>query len=674
MKIPPTLYRLYPPTSQLATTRSGIGTSFYYCWKSHNKLTGLSQTPGKGSWNASECSPPWPRSAGPRRSELISVAKSTCSDWISSHKISNRPDLLEQALIEAGIIGEGDGQDEADNDLLLDLPLSDLDWEDEYEAIDIDDILDPRTPPPPFRPPPSPDDTENEDSEQSDQNNDGDDDRKSQHTQSSAAEDSDADSQSDASDSAKDEQDQYSDFDEMEDDNRSQHSEDETSVPNIGLGQEYQWDFKPEYVRPDINIDKFITFCDVPDRFCQWMRQGAPLYVNWPFSKARPKNLTDTEQQQAQRHIDELIKQEIIETTGKSPFVSYPKIVPKPGGRSRLVIDYSHITEHMNKMPFLLPSVYQVVQDKVQHLQKGLFAIKVDLTNAFYHVKVKEEAKHVTVFKWKGRYYRFNRLPMGMRASPFYMQMFLNQIVKVLRPLAEFVWGHMDDVLIIGDLVQLREVKTVLCKLEQLGIEISSRKSSLAPRKTVVYCGAKWDLNKRVITITKSKRDKLKLAWEAWPTATDKQKRALRGFIAYLWPLLDNSWISMRPLYRQRQTSRELSDIQTIMSTAPGTMSLTKSRVQVKHVSYADATPSQIGWFTPQGPRHERIPTTNILTAEAIALLMAMEQADPDTLVYTDNQPLFFMLKNRKTHKRDTEWIIMRLLDLMDAKNLWVAW
>ena len=50
-----------------------------------------------------------------------------------------------------------------------------------------------------------------------------------------------------------------------------------------------------------------------------------------------------------------------------------------------------------------------------------------------------------------------------------------------------------------------------------------------------------------------------------------------RGFIAYLWPLLDNNWISMRALYRQQQTPEEMQNVRDIIQHSPGTMSLTIS-------------------------------------------------------------------------------------------------
>ena len=82
-------------------------------------------------------------------------------------------------------------------------------------------------------------------------------------------------------------------------------------------------------------------------------------------------------------------------------------------------------------------------------------------------------------------------LPMGMRVSPYYMQMWLNQIVQLIRTEGVFSWGHIDDILVMGTERQLRRViDTVLPALEAVGVHFARNKSVLTPTKQLVFCGA----------------------------------------------------------------------------------------------------------------------------------------------------------------------------------------
>ena len=58
----------------------------------------------------------------------------------------------------------------------------------------------------------------------------------------------------------------------------------------------------------------------------------------------------------------------------------------------------------------------------------------------------------------------------------------------------------------------------------------------------------------------------------------------------------------MRALYRQQQTPEEMQNVRDIIQHSPGTMSLTKQQLDVDTVTYADAVPHRIDWFSLEGP------------------------------------------------------------------------
>ena len=140
--------------------------------------------------------------------------------------------------------------------------------------------------------------------------------------------------------------------------------------------------------------------------------------------------------------------------------------------------------------------------------------------------------------------------------------MWLNQIVDFLRATGAFVWGHMDNVIAVGTKSQLEAIiRKCIPQLQAMGVQINFQKSRLQPSKRLIFCGALWDVQQRSITITQAKRRKLKQAVHAWPTTDSKTKERIMGFIAYLWPLIDNNWASLRPMYEDQHYWQHLAAI-----------------------------------------------------------------------------------------------------------------
>ena len=145
--------------------------------------------------------------------------------------------------------------------------------------------------------------------------------------------------------------------------------QDDGSGPQI-VGDIHSYDlaFKPRYVPNRMQNQDFCDLCQVPARFQTWIMWGVPVFINKHFSRKMRGKMWHEEEIQAQAHIDALIQAELIETGLRSNFVSLPKVVPKGTASSRLVIDYSHLMEYMEKTPFYLA----VTQEE--------FMIKIDLT------------------------------------------------------------------------------------------------------------------------------------------------------------------------------------------------------------------------------------------------------------------------------------------------------
>ena len=123
----------------------------------------------------------------------------------------------------------------------------------------------------------------------------------------------------------------------------------------------------------------------------------------------------------------------------------------------------------------------------------------------------------------------------------------------------------------------------------------------------------------------------------------------------------------LRPLYRDIQTTAEVAVIGQIIDTAPDQIDLTVTEQRCEQTVFVDATPTPVGLISNQD-------RTEIMTAEAIALYLGMMHIPCNSLIFTDNQPLYWTLRNRKTKRQSLERLISRMIDIMDNKNVFVAW
>ena len=143
------------------------------------------------------------------------------------------------------------------------------------------------------------------------------------------------------------------------------------------------------------------------------------------------------------------------------------------------------------------------------------------------------------------------------------------------------------------------------------------------------------------------------------------------GFLAYLWPLIDDNWAALRPMYQDEAYWHTLA---TIIDQSNGQISLRYKTRTKKQDIFVDATPTSVGIITQFAIYHAELPQTGILNAEAAALLIGLRMAPKDSIVHMDNMPLYYMLRNHKTRNPDLYGWITVCLDIMRHRNLFVRW
>lgn len=118
--------------------------------------------------------------------------------------------------------------------------------------------------------------------------------------------------------------------------------------------------------------------------------------------------------------------------------------------------------------------------------------IKFDFRHAFYNIDIHPKSKYITSFKYEKEYYYFNKLPFGISIAPYVAQKFLNSIIKIIKKLTPFTWGHIDDIghhsehaLFLFGL----HLKSLFKKINWV---INEKKSVLIPVTRIKFLGSYW--------------------------------------------------------------------------------------------------------------------------------------------------------------------------------------
>lgn len=102
------------------------------------------------------------------------------------------------------------------------------------------------------------------------------------------------------------------------------------------------------------------------------------------------------------------------EAQGDPQWISRAFVVPKPGGKWRLVIDYRHLNSQIKDIIFPLP----VIEDKILGEGKNVLWSIFDLEDGFHQMPLTEESKKYTAFMTPWGVYEWEVLPMGLKTAP----------------------------------------------------------------------------------------------------------------------------------------------------------------------------------------------------------------------------------------------------------------
>ena len=142
----------------------------------------------------------------------------------------------------------------------------------------------------------------------------------------------------------------------------------------------------------------------------------------------------------------------LIPVTEPTQWVSQMAVVRKANGKLRICIDPQPLNQALMREHYKLPTV----DDVLPMLHDAKVFSKLDVKEAFWHVRLDDESSKLTTMITPFGRYRWARLPFGLKVSS---EIFQRKLVETLSDL-EGVFTIADDILVAGCGSTLAEATT----------------------------------------------------------------------------------------------------------------------------------------------------------------------------------------------------------------------
>ncbi|XP_062541146.1 uncharacterized protein K02A2.6-like [Armigeres subalbatus] len=152
-------------------------------------------------------------------------------------------------------------------------------------------------------------------------------------------------------------------------------------------------------------------------------------------------------------------------------FCSSMIVVPKGKHDIRLVIDLRGPNQYIHRTPFSMPTLESIVAN----LNGAKWFSTIDLSNAFFHVELDTESRHLTNFFTEFGMFRCVRLPFGLCNAPDLFQEILQR--KILGG-CKGCKNYLDDVLVYGQtkVEHDENLAVVLARLKEHNVKLNESK------------------------------------------------------------------------------------------------------------------------------------------------------------------------------------------------------
>ena len=246
---------------------------------------------------------------------------------------------------------------------------------------------------------------------------------------------------------------------------------------------------------------------------------------------------------EVQQEVDRLVEKGVLVPV-KEPtkWVSQTAIVRKPNGKMRFCIDPQPLNVALMREHYKMPTI----DDVLPMLSKARVFSKLDVKDAFWHVRLDEQSSLLTTMITPFGRYRWTRLPFGLKVSSEIFQRKLNEAIGDL----DGVFIIADDIIVAGcgdthhEAIEDNKVKLnkLYERCKEHNVILNDDKKEIAKSEIIVHGhrftndGVKVD-NKKVTAVC------------AMPPPTDELGvKRLCGMVQYMAKFMPNLASDLEPI------------------------------------------------------------------------------------------------------------------------------
>ena len=210
---------------------------------------------------------------------------------------------------------------------------------------------------------------------------------------------------------------------------------------------------------------------DLDIGFTSMVKHKIHLSNEQPF-KQRHRTIPPSMIEEVRKHLKELLDANVIRRS-HSPWASNIVLVRKKDGSLRLCVDYRQLNKRTIKDSYALLRIDEILNG----LSGSPYFSVLDMKSGYHQVEVEEEHKQRTAFTVGSLgFYEYNRLPFGLTNSPATYQRLMEECLGDLNH--NICHIYLDDVVVFSETYEqhLERLEQVFLKIKEAGLKLSPKK------------------------------------------------------------------------------------------------------------------------------------------------------------------------------------------------------
>ena len=284
--------------------------------------------------------------------------------------------------------------------------------------------------------------------------------------------------------------------------------------------------------------------------------------------------------------IEEMLKMNIIYVYEGKDYSFFSKIfILNKGSENRPIINLQDLNKFIKTDKFKMISW----KDVATILTPNSYAVKFDISKAYYHVKIHRSSQRYIAFSFEGRTFRYNSLPFGLSSAPFLFNRIMNACIAYIRPLVEgIILFYLDDIIIIANdyLSAEKAGQIIVAELNNFGWSLNMDKTDLIPKQAFTYLGVNFDAREFSLFPSDSNLKKIQRKAKTLANRNRASLRELESFMGsanFVSQFLKEGKLYLHPILKQVISTFNFSQrdrkvrLPTNLKTAIARWSLAKS-------------------------------------------------------------------------------------------------